>query len=528
MIRLLLADDEPIIIRGLKKLLPWQSLEVEIIGEVYNGLDLIAAVKEKAVDILVTDICMPGLSGVDVLKEIRELDLNTKVIFISGYEEFSYARDAMKHGAIDYLVKPVDKVELERVVLQTVSLIMKERNEISIQDKLNRLEKKDNLETSRNYLDSLIEGELIAQGEIDIKQDFFLYGPLFSVAILEIDRINNENNSWDERERKLVTYSISNIMNEVILEEKIGTFYVKENRFVMILNHSADTFQFLSSLQEKINQFLHIEVSIGVGVSVNSLEEVHVSYETSKSALNTKYFLGFNQVIPYKEHKNRNLSEQDLFEYQDKIMECFMLNDFKQLEGSLSELLKNIKAFSFGNQSLAVSTCFSFVIILTQSLQKFAVNLSGWESDIQQIKSKMNETDSYDGLSLVVENIISKLYQLLSDNNLNKETLIMIRVKKFIEEHYSEDITLETVASIAFMNPYYFSSFFKKHTKQNFKHYLTEVRMKHAVQLLLHSDMLIYEIAEKVGYKNPRQFSDMFRKTFGKLPIDYKQQFTKA
>jgi two-component system, response regulator YesN len=528
MIRLLLADDEPVIIRGLKKLLPWQSLGLEIIGEVTNGLDLIAAVEDKSAEIVISDICMPGLSGVDVIRKIRELNFNTKVIFISGFQEFSYAKEAMKHGAIDYLVKPVDKNELEKVILQTISLILKERKEISSQDKLNHLEKKNNLETSRNYFDSLIEGELIKQSDLDIEQNFFLSGPVFSVTVLEIDRINNGNNSWDERERKLVEYSISNILDEVILEEKRGVFYIKENRFVMILNHSADVCQFLSSLQEKMNEFLHVDVSIGVGVPVSSLEEVSSSYETAKFALTTKYFLGFNQVIPYKEYKIKNLSEQDLFDYQNKIIECFIKANFKQLEESLHEILKRIKEFSFGNQSLAVSTCFSFVIGLTQSLQKFSINLTGWESDMQQIKSRLNKQDSYEGLSSVVQEIIYTFFQLVSDNNVNKETLIMMRVKKYIEEHYSDDITLETVASIAFMNPYYFSSFFKKQTKQNFKQYLTEIRMNHASRLLLHSDMLVYEIAEKVGYNNSRQFSDMFRRTFGKLPMDYKQHYKNA
>ncbi|MEH7121326.1 response regulator [Neobacillus vireti] len=528
MIRLLLADDEPVIIRGLKKLLPWQSFGLEIIGEVNNGLELIKAVEEKSVDIIISDICMPGLSGVDVIRKIRELNLNTKVIFISGFQEFSYAKEAMKHGAIDYLVKPVDKNELEKVILQTISLIKKERTDITNQDKLNQLEKKNSLETSRNYLDSLIEGELINQGNLDIKQNFFLSGPLFSVAVLEIDRIKNGNNSWDDRERKLVEYSINNILNDVILEQKRGGFFLKENRFVMILNHSADVVHFFGSLQEKILEFIHVEVSIGIGVPVSNFEEVSRSYETAKSALNTKYFLGFNQVIPFKEQKIKNLSEQDLLEYQNKIMECFIKANFKQLEESLHEILKRIKDFSFGNQSLAVSTCFSFVIVLTQSLQKLAINLTGWESDMHQIKSEMNKMDSYDGLSLVVQDIIYKLYQLISDNNLNKETLIMMRVKKYIEENYSDDITLDTVASIAFMNPYYFSSFFKKHTKQNFKQYLTQIRMNHASRLLLHSDMLVYEIAEKVGYNNSRQFSDMFRRTFGQLPMDYKQQYKNA
>lgn len=101
----------------------------------------------------------------------------------------------------------------------------------------------------------------------------------------------------------------------------------------------------------------------------------------------------------------------------------------------------------------------------------------------------------------------------------------LLQVKAYVEEHYAENITLESMAAMLYMNPYYFSSFFKKHTGQNFKHYLTEVRMNHARRLLLQSSLMIYEIAEQVGYNNARHFSDMFKKKFGKLPQEYKQSW---
>lgn len=105
----------------------------------------------------------------------------------------------------------------------------------------------------------------------------------------------------------------------------------------------------------------------------------------------------------------------------------------------------------------------------------------------------------------------------------NKELMQLVQVKSYIEEHYAQSITLESMAAIVYMNSYYFSSFFKKHTGENFKQYLTEVRIKHGLRLLMQSDLMVYEIADRVGYNNARQFSDMFKKRFGKLPLEYKQ-----
>src|SRR5690606_13896520 len=105
--------------------------------------------------------------------------------------------------------------------------------------------------------------------------------------------------------------------------------------------------------------------------------------------------------------------------------------------------------------------------------------------------------------------------------------MLLARIKRYIDEHYAEEISLESVAAVAFMNPYYFSTFFKKHMNDNFNVYVTKVRMKHAEQLLRQTDLMVYEIAEKVGYQNARHFSDVFKKMYGKLPMAYKQQLRK-
>ncbi|MNI65389.1 Bifunctional transcriptional activator/DNA repair enzyme AdaA [compost metagenome] len=119
--------------------------------------------------------------------------------------------------------------------------------------------------------------------------------------------------------------------------------------------------------------------------------------------------------------------------------------------------------------------------------------------------------------------VLLRLHQQLTCKLSGREMPQLMQVKAYVEEHYAENITLESMAALLYMNPYYFSSFFKKHTGQNFKTFLTEVRLNHALRLLLQSDLMVYEIAELVGYNNARHFSDMFKKKYGKLPQEYKQ-----
>lgn len=134
----------------------------------------------------------------------------------------------------------------------------------------------------------------------------------------------------------------------------------------------------------------------------------------------------------------------------------------------------------------------------------------------------LTDAPTYAELQQSFEDVVNKMYDQLACKAGGKEMPQLMQVKAYVEEHYAENITLESTASLVYMNPYYFSSFFKKHTGQNFKSYLTEVRMGHALRLLLQSDLMVYEIAELVGYNNARHFSDMFKKKYGKLPQEYK------
>ena len=124
-IRVLLADDESVILRGLKKLISWENLWLSIVGEASDGLELKQQIAEQDPDLIVTDISMPGCTGIDIIRETHEAGRSVKVIFISAYQEFTYAQQALQYGALDYLVKPVNKSQLEQVVTKAVSLFVK-------------------------------------------------------------------------------------------------------------------------------------------------------------------------------------------------------------------------------------------------------------------------------------------------------------------------------------------------------------------------------------------------------------------
>lgn len=188
-----------------------------------------------------------------------------------------------------------------------------------------------------------------------------------------------------------------------------------------------------------------------------------------------------------------------------------------------TELLEMVRLLSGDSRNQAVSHVYNTVIQLEQDMADFGADAGILNPGGRPLLEKLADAPTFGVLRQEFEAVLSRMVDQLSCRISGRELPQLAQVKTYVEEHYAENITLESIAAMVYMNPYYFSSFFKKHTGRNFKNYVTEVRMSHAQRLLLQSDLMIYEIADRVGYINARHFSDMFKKQFGKLPQEYKQ-----
>ncbi|MGM0881026.1 MAG: response regulator [Bacillota bacterium] len=530
MIRILLADDEPIIIKGLRKLIDWEAFGMEIVGQAYDGNELMALIETNPPDIVISDISMPHRTGIDIIREIKQKGIPTKVIFISAYQEFSYARDAVAYGAVDYLVKPVVKQQLEDVLSKAVSLISEQNEQTIRKSKLQLLERKSQNDQLQESLIRLTDGTLPLHSEAFRILNEELQGPLYSIAILETDHLAEASERWSEKERRLIDFAIGNILQEIIVTSGNGHVFMRNGMHVIVISHDelARAAALAQEIREKIKAFLKLSVSVGVGGAVQETAFLAESYRQAEQVLQTKYFVGLGKVLVYEPIGTKSSFDKELYVLQMEVVRELMANSWQEAASAIGKLLETVKTAVYGNRTLAVSTCFSSVLFIIQELTKSGVRLPVESIDMHDLQNRLGAYETFEAMQDAIVHIIEQLFSQMDIDSGNKDKIMMAKVKKYIEEHYAEEITLESVASLVFMNPYYFSSFFKKHTKQNFKQYVTEVRMLQAVRLLVHTDQMVYEIAEKVGYNNARHFSDMFKKQFGKLPNDYRQDRKKS
>ncbi|ULO09840.1 response regulator [Paenibacillus sp. 19GGS1-52] len=527
-IRVILADDEPVIIRGLKKLLAWEQLGLTIVGEASDGYELKQQIELCNPDLIISDISMPGYTGIDIIREIHDSGRPIKVIFISAYQEFSYARQAIQYGAMDYLVKPVNKNQLEQVVSRAVSQIRQESEGERNKKMLKSYEQKNLRLTIEELLDRLTDGNK-GTAETLLELGITAISRYVSICVLETDEYAGQPSRWEERERKLVEFALSNIIKETVDQVDNSYMFRKGERFCILLQHehSGDPERLADDLHGKINSFLKLPVSIGVGNTVEGMDIADESYRSAVRALNRKYFVGLNHVIPSRLEQPAGEIQTltSLNELQSALRTALKCQDKEQIVECTNHLLQTIRVLAVDNKNQAVSSVYNTIVQLEQELANFGVEANPAGQDSSPMLEKLTNLSTYTEVEQEFSVILGKMSEQIGGRMVNKEMVQLSQVKIFMEEHYAENITLESIAGMMFMNPYYFSSFFKKHTGQNFKNYVTEVRMNRALQLLLQSDMMVYEIAESVGYNNARHFSDMFKKKYGKLPQEYKQSF---
>ncbi|MDQ1909672.1 response regulator [Paenibacillus sp. GD4] len=529
--RAILADDEPIIIRGLRKLIAWQELGIRIVGEAWTGKGLLELIEREEPELVITDISMPDGTGVDVIKEIDRRGLRTKVIFISAYQEFSYAKDALAFGAVDYLVKPVEKGLLHAAVQKAVSLLKEETDEQTSMVKLAAYEQKDKKTQLEELFDRLTEGDIraedaqrqLVQLEISFPQ------PCFSVMTIMLEPLDEGIGSWGEHEKRLVLFAVSNLTDELAGRYGEGLVLRKGELLCVISNHSEsrDMLALGEEMVEKVFFFLKIKITVGVGRPAKTLQELKGSYTSALDALRLSYFIGRGMALEWKALDRQRPADAEesgsstLTELRQMILQALLAKEEDALPGILDTAFSRIAQLSQGSKEAAVTACYTLLTELAEELTEVGIAYNGLRKE--QLPA-MHRFRQYEELQQYMRQEITGMLRQLQSAGMGKDAQQMSMVKEYIERHYHEIITLESIASMVYMNPYYFSGFFKKHTQQNFKQYVTEVRMKQAVKLLLQTDLMVYEIAEQVGYNNARQFSDMFKKHFGKLPQEYKNQ----
>ena len=517
MFKIILADDEPIIIKGLRKMIKWEELNAEIVAEAKNGEELLKKIQEYEPDIVISDVAMPRMTGLDVIKAIRANESNTKVIFLSGYQEFEYVRTAIRYEAVEYLLKPVGKEELEQAVLKAEKMLKADHPMEYWQEEHNDMQnifRKMNSEAECKELYNHFNDM-----GIEIKEKSFTC-ICFSIPTSFYKKIGNQNMA------ELLRFSIFKKIEEILKKGKNGFVIKREancSNIILLHERGEEIVEGrIQQVRDRITKEYKVGLIVGIGSTVNQISELKFAYKTAKFCSELHYFTE-EQTVRYQEIAREFHSSFEDYNNKYKEMLDEILSKNKNWNQTLTEVLEIVENLHFGNRYAAENRCIAMAMDLFSELEECRMVSQESRKEYENMVAKIRNQASFRELKLYITKFLNTFLEKYGNGDSGMEGNTIRIVKEYIKEHYAEDLSLGKLADIVYMNPYYFSSFFKKETGQNFKNYLAEVRMKVALKLLMESDMKTYELAEAVGYHDVRSFTEKFREYFGESPSSYKK-----
>lgn len=538
MLKVIIADDEEKVCQLIYKLIDWKSLDMDIAGVAHNGIEALDLVKRLHVDLIITDIRMPGYDGLELISRIKRINNDIDFIIISGYSNFEYAQRAIKYGVIDYLLKPIKKNELIAILTK---ISMKYRR------KMEMLSEQENLENRKQVdIDKLRSGlfsevllqkngnsSLLTMEAVNHDYHYHFEEGCFQVIIIKLDCGYEEGNNSS---LCLLEDKIIQVLNHFFERKNFDfDFYIDDSITYCVLNYREEQRkiirkQFKAIIDELLIQksiFGQMEITIGVGKIGETIGQLKDSCISATLAIEERLIRGTGIIIEGIETFDvHQISSKILSEINKQMGEALEVLDKERVLSTLEYLKDEIKAEPDIGGSDVFRLCQEASHLYLNLLRFKQLDNGDTEKLVDQFEFYAKRCPSIEEILEYLSILIDKSLDKICEDRKHKDARPIRIAKQYIKENFSNPITLEDVSSFVGFSASYFSTLFKKESGVNFQEYLSEVRMNQAKEMLKQTNMNIEQICEQVGYSDLKHFVKNFRKNTGIKPNEYRKLYS--
>lgn len=512
--KVVIADDEPIMRKAMQTLMDWESLDCQLEYVASSGWEVMEQLKKDVPDILILDIQMPGVNGIDIARYVWEQKIPSKIILLTAYADFSYAQSAIKYDVVDYVIKTGAFDDL-------VVAIEKAKNSIK-ETELRQNEDNRNV-LKENFFKSVFDGTLYRRDDI----------------LERAEKIGvNLQNGWlvitirfrleEDKKRDYIYQSLMNFLGMVFEKRMIYGTAIKKDMLVVVL--SAQEEDFLTTVQvqcaqivEMMENFMKMQVYIGISSRGNDIQELKNALAEAEYAVEEGFFYETSKINYFCGFKNEKNGSQELAEkYLKELQYCIKKGKKEEaliLFGELSNLLesKDSSTNTFFDIGIEIqSWCKKYLSEYDKSLY----DVVPYERSISQIIYQCRHISEYsDLMKTIIGNTAEYIHMTVS-----KKNVLIYEAEKYIEENYEKSITVSEIARHVGVSLSYLSRIYKEATGNTLINFINQKKIEKAKEYLLSTDMKIYEIAEALGFENATYFSYFFKKNTGLSPKEYNEQ----
>lgn len=535
MISMMLVDDKRDVVEGIESMHDWEADSIEIVSKAYDGRTAFEDFKKYRPDIIISDIRMPHMNGLELVRSVKEIDENVKVILLSGYDDFEYAQKALEYGAEEYLLKPADVKAISESVGRAKNKIMFEDNQ-----------KKAQVQTQQKLIQSLplLRDQYIQylvrssnQEPLDIIRDKFEFLDIslrleeLIVIVFEIDNYRELSKHNSQLTMELFRFSIMNIVNDTV-DQKNGCEMFRFNNDRLILVYNANTrlnqlenLNVACSLSDQVRhyveKFLGITVTIVIGDYCKSIRGFNAVCDRAFESLGHKLRFGDNSVITVSDVIRK---EVDSAEYskkaEEELLAAIRIGNSDEVDMLLKRYMSSLYK-SFGDNPDAFKKyVFELAVAVFRLNTEVENQLFDLKHELDYVYN-LKKLKTYGEIERWISECIFAITDQMSSERMSQIEKDIEKAKQYIRIHLEENVSLKKVSEHIALSQNYFSAMFKEIVGRSFIDYLIDCRIEKAKALLDKGNMKVYEIANSVGYNDRRYFSEVFKKHVGMTPAEY-------
>lgn len=537
MFSVMIVDDDPLICEWMTTQINWNQMGFKVVYIANNGIDALHKLNEYKPDVIISDITMPKMDGIELLNSIKEHETGPQVVFLSDENDYPHVKQGILLGAFGYILKPVNKDSLKELMKKVFDELMIKKQE---EEKNQNIKEKIELFRERLLYDILRGKEYPLQKFDDIVSEYGLniHKGIVQVAIVEIG--NFDDNSKELVKSGKFDELTERVRNEILkmadafggiscvigdMDIGILSVIIQPLNEVEILDFEEISYSFFTKLLEKIKLDMDVRVTIGVGNIQNKIQEISLSYMGAKAALRHKYILGGNRVIRIKEF---DFDKQQKILYpaeREKLLTEYIMNADEKALQSINNLFNEI---SIGSQGVLNRIAFA-ANQLVYNISRYIDSQYGYIKKLYDF-NKFTDVDftSFRSEEEIKEHfiyIVNDIMEVVKKYKPGDGNPIIKKACDYVLQNIDEDITLLTISDKLNLSKNYFCSLFKQETGYNFLEYVTTVKMEWAKRLLKEGNCKTYEVSDMLGYRESSYFSRLFRKYTDYSPAEYKKMF---
>jgi YesN/AraC family two-component response regulator len=529
--KVLIADDEYWVRENLRTILDWKEYCFDFLEPAVDGEDVLSKMEKESPDILITDINMPFINGVELVNTVKKRYPHVVTIILSGYSDFEYVKNALLAGAIDYLLKPLTKVDLINILAKALEVISSnnflEREQESIREEL--------LQASSILQDKEFS-MLIASDEYNAKEntESFRISEMelgmigFSIVLIKVNNISMISKTRFKSNISLLSYAIKNIIGELAKGGKsiiFNNIYVS-NEFILISDLSkTELNQACENILKALEGFLEYTVNIAISNYYYSMEKVHKAYSEALSALMSRKYCPGSSKNHIEEVKKLSVKKRITAEQEKKLIFAIQSKNKKLIKQLIFEEIGlrycHLQNWLFIEVKQTASRIIG-ILINNITKDKSPLEILAVENLVELLERTM-ESFNISEVCSILEQIIDECFGMTDSYAANDTFKHVVKlVTEYINENYFEEITLNYLSKLFLVESSYLSKLFKRETGDNLMLYIAKKRIEKAIELIKQGNLSLTDISSLVGYNDYTYFNRVFRKVTGKSPREYK------